>query len=107
MLSIVLLLAVANPWFVVVDGKPTGPHDDDAVVALIAAGTIDGDTLVWSEGLAAWAPLRSQPGWAERLQPKRATPPPLPGASKPPALCHRRKRSRRRCLGCRRRRCPR
>jgi hypothetical protein len=43
-------------WFVAVDGKPVGPMDLAAMRERHASKTLDAGTLVWSEGMAQWAP---------------------------------------------------
>ena len=45
-------------WYYAENNERRGPIDDDALQALVAAGTIRPDTLVWREGLAAWVPYR-------------------------------------------------
>ena len=47
-------------------GQRQGPISDQELDRLIAAGTVTPDTLVWSEGMAAWSPLReARPAAAE------------------------------------------
>lgn len=41
-------------WFYAENDQPRGPFDDDAWSALIAAGTIRPETLVWRDGLEHW-----------------------------------------------------
>ena len=43
-------------WFVAVDGKPVGPLDLAAMRGRVSEKTLDAGTLVWSEGMAQWAP---------------------------------------------------
>lgn len=45
-------------WFYAVGGQQQGPVDDAQLDALIQAGTVTPDTLVWREGIANWQPLR-------------------------------------------------
>jgi len=60
-------------WFYAENGRQIGPVQDDALQALVRAGTVTGDTLVWHAGLANWqtwsslgtsvaAPLVGPPG---------------------------------------------
>lgn len=49
-------LPPAAAWFVAEDGKPVGPLDLAAMRSRVAAKTLDAGTLVWSEGMAQWAP---------------------------------------------------
>jgi len=41
-------------WFYAENGRQIGPVQDDALQALVRAGTVTGDTLVWHAGLANW-----------------------------------------------------
>src|SRR2546421_465178 len=53
-------------WYYVEDGQQAGPVDDALLVSLVTSGKIQPDTLVWHEGMSAWAPYRdalpAQPG---------------------------------------------
>lgn len=44
-------------WFYEQNGAQEGPVSDSAIQAMQAAGTINGQTLVWREGLQDWVPL--------------------------------------------------
>ncbi|HEX2119258.1 MAG TPA: DUF4339 domain-containing protein [Acidimicrobiales bacterium] len=48
----------------------------------MANGQVGPGTLVWSQGMAAWAPAGTVPA----LQPLFATPPPMPSAPPPPPV---------------------
>ncbi|MBF0677898.1 MAG: RDD family protein [Devosia sp.] len=61
-------------WYFAAEGAPDGPHDVEDIRSLFQSGRLTGDTLVWSEGMQQWAPLRLQ-GPFQNL---RAAPPPLP-----------------------------
>lgn len=62
-------------WHYALGGQQQGPVDDAQLDALIAAGTINPETLVWREGLPNWQPLRqARPGVM-----------PAPAAAPPPA----------------------
>ncbi len=45
-------------WYYDQGGQRAGPVSDSELDGLIAAGTVTQDTLVWSEGMGNWAPLR-------------------------------------------------
>ncbi len=45
-------------WYYADNNERRGPIEDAAFQALVAAGTIKPDTLVWRDGLAAWVPYR-------------------------------------------------
>lgn len=50
-------------WYYAVGQQQQGPLDDAQLDALLAAGTITPDTLIWREGQANWQPLRvARPG---------------------------------------------
>src|SRR5262245_48725739 len=51
-------------WFYVDAGQQAGPVDDTQLQALVSAGKIQPDTLVWYEGMANWQPYQqvAQPG---------------------------------------------
>ncbi|MFH1057390.1 MAG: GYF domain-containing protein [Pseudomonadota bacterium] len=71
-------------WYCLVAGKQEGPLGPDQVRALIHAGQVAGDTLVWCEGMAGWLPAsQTELGAYCAAQPAAAAPPPPAG---PPAL---------------------
>jgi uncharacterized membrane protein len=45
-------------WYYAAGGQQQGPVDDAQLDALIQAGTVTQDTLIWREGMAGWQPLR-------------------------------------------------
>ncbi len=47
---------MSKEWFYVNEGAQTGPVPEDEILRHIRNGTIKGDTLVWSEGMADWEP---------------------------------------------------
>lgn len=49
---------MARKWFYVRDGAQSGPVPEDEVLHLIRNGNIDGETLVWADGMADWEPAR-------------------------------------------------
>jgi len=53
-------------WFFAADGKQHGPYPEPEFRNLIANGTIRGDTLVWTEGMANWQKAREIPGLLDR-----------------------------------------
>jgi membrane protease subunit (stomatin/prohibitin family) len=62
-------------WFLGVDGQQQGPFDRTGLTTKVASGQLDGDTLVWKAGMAAWAPA-SQVGDLSAVL--ASAPPPLP-----------------------------
>lgn len=65
-------------WFYAVAGKQDGPVSDSQLEELLRAGTINRQTLVWSEGMSAWQPLGVV---------RPSSPPPLPVIA-PPVIGH-------------------
>ena len=61
-------------------GQSTGPFTMAQIQSGVAAGQVTPATLVWSQGMAAWAPANSVPA----LQPLFAAPPPIPPSAPPP-----------------------
>ena len=43
-------------WFYEEAGEPAGPISTQSLRALLQSGSIDGETLVWCEGMPDWAP---------------------------------------------------
>lgn len=65
----------AGMFFVAVNGQQTGPHPMDALRQQVASGGIVRETLVWKQGMPAWAPASEVPELAALFA---AAPPPLP-----------------------------
>jgi uncharacterized RDD family membrane protein YckC len=55
-------------WHYVEQGQQMGPVSDEQLAQLVQAGKINGETLVWREGLANWSPYRE-------VNPAAAAPP--------------------------------
>ena len=43
-------------WHYAIDGENRGPVGDEEIQGLVQQGVITGETLVWREGMADWAP---------------------------------------------------
>ena len=43
-------------WYYVADGQQVGPVSEQDLKALVDAGTVTGETLVWHEGMQDWVP---------------------------------------------------
>jgi uncharacterized membrane protein len=75
-------------WHYAVGGQQQGPIDDAQLDALIQAGTVTQDTLVWREGMASWQPLRqARPSGAGSSSAPAAPPvaaPPVAGGTSGP-----------------------
>ena len=48
-------------WFYKTDDRKSGPVDLEAIVRLLADGSLGSETPVWREGLAAWTPAAEIP----------------------------------------------
>jgi len=63
-------------FFAAIGGQQAGPFDKAALKAQIESGNVSRETLVWTEGMAEWAPADG----VEAIRSLFAsTPPPLPG----------------------------
>jgi uncharacterized protein (TIGR00266 family) len=74
-------------WYMAIGGHQVGPVSQEDVVTNLRNGTIDGNTLVFSAGMANWTPLKDVPALAAYLKtpgakgaaPVAAPPPISPG----------------------------
>src|SRR5215813_2474556 len=72
--------APAAMWYVMVGDTETGPLTRVDVGVEVASGAINGETLVWREGMADWVPGAKVPELAQLF----VKPPRSPRGSKPP-----------------------
>src|ERR1700752_750712 len=49
-------------WFFASQGQPQGPYPEAQLREFIATGTVNAETLVWTEGMAGWLKARDIPG---------------------------------------------
>lgn len=63
-------------WYLAVNGERRGPFDMNQMLAGIGSGEVAPDTMVWSSGMAGWAPASQVP----QLSAHFAPPPPPPPA---------------------------
>lgn len=70
-------------WYVAVGGQQQGPWSTAEVQDSIRSGRFGRDAYVFSEGMANWVPVTSQPEFASAFGPAAsyAPPPPPPGRS--------------------------
>lgn len=66
-------------WHYVVDSTPVGPVTGKDVESKFREGVIDGDTLVWAEGMPEWLPMQKIEAFKGLT--RKSSPPPLPGSS--------------------------
>jgi predicted Zn finger-like uncharacterized protein len=67
-----------HEWFVGIRGTPTGPIRRGEIRERAEAGDIDGESLVWREGLSEWRALRTFPELAVIIEAAKAPPPAPP-----------------------------
>lgn len=67
-------------FFVAVNGQTTGPYDMNVLSQMVANGTLRKESLVWKQGMAAWA----QAGMVPELQALFNVPPAPPAPPAPP-----------------------
>jgi hypothetical protein len=60
---------------VALEGKAKGPFDGEQLKAMVAAGELRRDTLVWAKGMEDWRPAGQVPELEGALA---EVPPPLP-----------------------------
>ena len=58
---------MSTPWYYAVNGERKGPVEEEELRALLSAGTVTGDALVWTAGMAQWLPARACPALAGQL----------------------------------------
>lgn len=61
--------------FLAIQGAQSGPFDQGAIMSMLQSGQINGQTLAWKQGMAAWAPAQNIPELAPLFA---QVPPPLP-----------------------------
>jgi len=69
-------MPAASTFFVAVNGQQSGPFDMNALSSMVANGQLTKDTLVWKQGMPAWAAAGSVQELSSLFG---AVPPPMPG----------------------------
>ena len=69
----------SRQWFIGRGGKQEGPYPDERLRELIAGGSVTAETLVWTQGMNAWAKASEVPG----LMFGAPRPPAMPAGSTP------------------------
>ena len=77
---------MAAYWYVGADGASKGPVELEELARLARAGEVTPATLVWTDGMAEWAPAGSIAALTALLSPAPAAPPPLAGRRLPGAV---------------------
>jgi len=70
----------AVQYFINVNGQQYGPCDTNAMMQMAQSGQIDPQTMVWTNGMPAWAPICQVPALASLFQQA----PPQGGMCPPP-----------------------
>ena len=67
-------------FYISVNGQQYGPYDTNMLVQMAQAGQINIQTMVWCEGMPAWATIANVPALATIFQTPQggAVPPPMP-----------------------------
>lgn len=74
----------ANQYHVAVNGQQYGPYDVPTMQQMAQAGQINGQSLVWTQGMPGWAAAQTVPELAAIFAPPAGSmPPPIPGGMPP------------------------
>jgi uncharacterized protein (TIGR00266 family) len=69
-----------SDWYLAIDGQQQGPFPEPDVLARLRSGAIDGETLVYGDGLAEWTALKKVPALQQHAAvPAAVTPAPAAG----------------------------
>ncbi len=68
-------LPTQEQWYAALNDQQAGPFNGSQVDAMVKAGQIQKDTLVWKQGMADWSPAGQTTGISNLFA---AVPPPLP-----------------------------
>ncbi len=66
----------ASQYYIVMGGAQTGPYNMDVLRQMVQQQTLKQDTLVWKQGMAAWAKAAEVPEVATLFTPSPGPPPP-------------------------------
>lgn len=72
-------------FFVILQGQQQGPFGPQQIKSMADNNQVSPETLVWTEGMASWQPLKSQPVLANLVAPKKG-PPALPKQPATPGM---------------------
>src|SRR5690348_14039418 len=70
--------ARAAKWWLVINGKADGPHDEAHLAKCLTEGQIDGLTQACLVGQREWHPIEEWQQLAAILPPAGSVPPPIP-----------------------------
>jgi len=69
----------AAQWYMAIGGHQVGPVSEDEILSNRHNGSIDGETLLFTHGMAQWTPLRDVPRFQGQRAPATASVPQVPG----------------------------
>lgn len=72
-------------WYMAIGGQQVGPVSEAEILANVRNGTLDGEALVFTNGMSAWTPVSQVPQLSAQLG-AAFTAPGTSGAFAPPAL---------------------
>ncbi len=72
-------------WYYGSNGNQHGPVEEAELRALIAAGAVGSQTLVWRDGMGDWKPLATVPELGQQVTPSPHVTPAYPGYYPPVA----------------------
>lgn len=61
-------------WYYGLNGEQHGPVEVDEMRAMLASGMINGQTIVWREGMDQWRPMLQVPEWSSQMVPSQVAP---------------------------------
>lgn len=71
---------VTAVYHLAIDGASRGPYSLDLLKQQKANGTLDEETLVWTQGMDEWQPAGSVAALSDLWESSAASPPPIPGS---------------------------
>lgn len=54
-------------WYYGLNGQQNGPVEDDEIRAMLASGMINGQTIIWRDGMEEWLPILQVPEWSSQV----------------------------------------
>ena len=79
----------SNVYHIHVNGQQMGPFDIPTIQQMVAQGQMNGQTMVWTQGMPQWAQAQTVPELSQLFitpPPMGGTPPPMGGGSVPPPV---------------------
>lgn len=79
----------SSVYHIHVNGQQMGPFDIPTIQQLVAQGQMNGQTMVWTQGMPQWAQAQTVPELSQLFvapPPMGGTPPPIGGGNVPPPI---------------------